>query len=83
MRAGVEALRGDPAHVAAVANCLETKWRYSSAVIAFHLDDRPIRKQIDQTLDEFERTTYAGLDADRGCWRGIEHAERDGMVDNG
>ena len=45
----VQVLIGDPAQVAAVADSLGTVHRYSSAVIAFHPDDRPTPEQIAET----------------------------------
>ena len=42
----VQVLIGDPTQVAAVADSLGTVHRYSSAVIAFHPDDRPTPEQI-------------------------------------
>lgn len=79
-RAGVAVLRGDPEQVATVANSLDFARRYSSGVIAWAKDDAPTPEQIQQTLDEFERVTFAGLGADRVAWTAVQHTEADGSI---
>ena len=79
-RAGVEVLRGDPEQVAAVADSLAFEHKYRSAVIAWSPDDRPTDAQIEAVLDEFERTAWAGLDADRYSWTAVLHREQGGGV---
>ena len=79
-RDGVEVLRGDPAVVAAVADSLDFKHKYTSGVIAWAPEDRPTRAQIDAVLDRFERTAWAGLETDRYAWTAVEHRERGGGV---
>ncbi len=79
-RAGVEVLRGNPEHVAQVANSLDFSRRYSSGVIAWAKDDAPTPAQIQQTLDDFERVTFAGLDPARFVWTAVQHIEQDGAV---
>ena len=56
--------------VAAVADSLEFEHEYRSVVIAWAPEDRPTDAQIEADLDEFERTVWAGIEADRystGC----------------
>ena len=72
-RAGVEVLRGDPEQVAAVADSLEFEHKYRSAVTAWSPEDRPTDAQIEAVLDEFEKTAWAGLDADRYAWTAVLH----------
>ena len=79
-RDGVEVLRGDPAKVAAVADSLEFKHKYTSGVIAWAPEDRPTRAQIEAVLDKFEKTAWAGLEPDRYAWTAVEHRERGGGV---
>jgi hypothetical protein len=79
-RAGVEVLRGNPEQVAEVANSLDFSRRYSSGVIAWAREDAPTPAQIQQTLDEFERVTFAGLEADRYAWTAVQHIEQDGST---
>ena len=79
-RAGVEVLRGDPEQVAAVADSLEFEHKYRSAVIAWSPEDRPTAAQIEAVLDEFEKTAWAGLDADRYSWTAVLHREQGGGV---
>ena len=55
----VQVLIGDPTQVAAVADSLGTVHRYSSAVIAFHPDDRPTPEQIVGVIADFEALAFA------------------------
>ena len=61
-REEVEVLPGDPWRVAEVADSLEFEYRYTSGVIAWAPEDEPSEDQIEQTLEEFERTAWAGLE---------------------
>ena len=67
-RADVSVLRGDPDHVAAVADALEFEQKYTSAVIAWAPEDQPSDTEIDRVLDEFEDTAWPGLAPDRYAW---------------
>ena len=80
LRTGVEVLRGDPEQVAAVADSLEFEHKYRSAVITWSPEDRPTDAQIEAVLDEFEKTAWAGLDADRYSWAAVLHREQGGRV---
>lgn len=80
LREAVTVLRGDPEQVAAVADSLEFKLRYRSAVIAWAPEDRPTPAQIEQTLDEFEATAWAGVGQDRYAWTAVQHDEPGGGV---
>ena len=80
VREEVEVLRGDPRRVAEVAEGLEFEHRYTSGVIAWAPEDDPSESQIEQTLDEFERTAWAGLDAERYAWSAVLHRESGGGV---
>ena len=80
VRDGVEVRRGDPDHVAAVADALEFEHKYTSGVIAWAPEDRPTDAQIEAVLDNFEKTAWAGLEPDRYAWTAVEHRERGGGV---
>ena len=62
-RAGVKVLRGDPQIFAALAKSSEHKNCYTSAVVAWHLDDAPTDEDINEVLNEFEQHAFAGLEA--------------------
>ena len=79
-RAGVTVLRGNPGRVGQVADSLDFKHRYTSGVIAWHLDDAPTKDQINAVLDDFERVAWAGLEPDRYSWTAVRHDEPDGGV---
>ena len=75
VRPGVEILRGNPDHVAAVADPLEFEHKHTSVVIAWAPEDRPTDAQIGAVLDEFEKTAWAGLESDRYAWTAVLHRE--------
>jgi hypothetical protein len=79
-RESVRLLRGDPMQVAAVADSLNFKHRYTSGVIGWAPDDRPTERQIDHVLRVFERTAWAGLDDERYVWSAVEHRDAKGGV---
>ena len=72
-REGVDVLRENPDHVAAVADTLAFEHKYTSAVIAGAPDDRPTDAQIDAVFDIFERTAWAGLEPARYAWTAVQH----------
>ncbi len=55
VRDGVEIRRGDPHAVAAVADSLAFKHKYTSGVIAWAPEDRPTDAQIEAVLDSSRR----------------------------
>lgn len=77
-RAGVQVLRGNPDHVTQLAESLDFKHKYTSAVIAWHKDDAPTDKQIAQVLDDFERVAFAGLDPSQYAYYAVQHEDADG-----
>ena len=80
VRDGVEVRRGDPDTVAAVADALAFKHKYTSGVIAWAPEDRPTDAQIEAVLDKFEKTAWAGLEPDRYAWTAVEHRQHGGGV---
>ena len=66
-----------PTQVAAVADSLGTVHRYSSAVIAFHPDDRPTPAQVAGVLADFEALAFAGLPSDGYAWTAVQHGRPD------
>lgn len=75
VRPEVRVLRGNPSQVTAVADSLDFKHRYRSAVIAFHKDDQPTEDQINELLDKFEQVAFAGLDSDQYCYYAVSHGD--------
>jgi len=74
----ITTLRGNPNHVAAVADSLEFKEKYRSAVIAWHPDDKPTPEQIEAVLNDFEAVAFAGLEKDQYTFIAVQHTEKDG-----
>ena len=79
-RAAVEVLRGDPHEVAAVADDLPFKHRYTSGLMAWSPEDAPTRAELERVVDEFEETAWTGLERDRYVWAVILHRDHDGGV---
>lgn len=72
-RQSVEVLRGNPEQVTAVADSLEFKHRYRSAVIAWHKEDKPTIEQMQEVLDDFEKIAFAGLEPNQYCYYAVMH----------
>ena len=66
--------------MAAVADALGFKHKYTSGVIAWAPEDRPTGAQIEAVLDKFEKAAWAGLEPDRYAWTAVEHREQGGGV---
>ncbi len=77
-RPGIEVLRGDPYDVAYVSDNLSFLNRYRMGVIGWASEDQPTETQINEVLDEFELTAFAGLDLDRFTWSAVLHKEAGG-----
>ncbi|MDE2880360.1 MAG: relaxase/mobilization nuclease, partial [Acidobacteriota bacterium] len=58
VRPGIEVLRGNPDHVADVADSLEFERKFTSGVISWAPEDQPTDEQIGAVLDEFEKTAW-------------------------
>ncbi len=79
-RASIRVLRGDPHMTAAVADTLQFRYCYTTGVIAWAPGDAPTDEQINDVLDQFEHTAWAGLEPDRYSWSAVEHRDNDGGV---
>jgi hypothetical protein len=77
-RAEVSVLRGDPHLVAQVADASPHQWRYTSGVIAWSPEDQPTPEQIEQVLEQWEATAFAGLDPDQYASCAVLHRDDDG-----
>lgn len=79
-RAEVTVLSGDPHLVAEVADASAHQWRYTSGVIAWSPEDNPTSEQINQVVQDFERTAFAGLDPDQYATCAVLHREQEGTA---
>lgn len=77
-RADVQVLRGNPQMLGELIDSLESVHRYTSGVMAFHVDDEPTDSEIQHALDEFERVAFAGLEKNQFTWCAVLHVEADG-----
>lgn len=73
IRNEIEILRGNPTETTQIAENLDFKYKYSSAVIAFHKDDKPSREQMNEALDNYEKIAFSGLDRDRFSYYAVRH----------
>lgn len=78
VRAGVYVLDGDREWLSLVGDSLEIKHKYTSAVISWTSQDQPTREQILESLDEFYKTAFAGLEEEHCCKLAVLHEEPDG-----
>lgn len=78
VREDVKVLRGNPEQVGQLIDSLDFVNRYSSAVVAFHADDKPTDDEIEAVLNDFERVAFAGLDGNQYTWSAVLHQEKDG-----
>lgn len=60
-----EILAGDRNRTKQLIDSLDTKWRYTSGVIAFAPEDNPTDEQQRQIMADFEAGAFAGLDRDQ------------------
>ena len=77
VRDEVRVVRGDPAMVARVGDQIPREYKYSSCVIAWHENDNPSLEQIENTIDEWEKTAFPGME-NRASWCAVLHRESDG-----
>jgi 5S rRNA maturation endonuclease (ribonuclease M5) len=60
-----EILGGNREQTRKLIDSLDTKWKYTSGVIAFAPEDNPTPEQQKKLMGEFEKTAFAGLDKDQ------------------
>ncbi len=77
-RPGVAVLRGDPQQFAAVADSLDFRHRYRSAVISWSNEEAPSADEISAVLDDFEALSFAGLDRQDVHLTAVQHLEEEG-----
>jgi hypothetical protein len=76
--AAPEILRGDPEQTRDLIDGIERKWRYTSGVVSFALDDDPTDAQQEHVMDEFERAAFAGLSHDQHDILWVRHSHTEG-----
>jgi hypothetical protein len=76
-RQEVTVLRGDPLLVGSLADTLKFKNRYTSGVLAWHLDDDPSSEDLAQVLDDMEALAFAGLVPDQYVFSAVLHVAQD------
>lgn len=77
-RAEVQVLAGDPQTFGAICDAIPHKWKYTSAVIAWSVEDDLSPEQIKEVLFEFEQHAFAGLKPHRYHMLAVMHQEDNG-----
>lgn len=73
-----EVMAGDPVITQNVISSITRKWKYTSGVISFHLDDTPTEEQQRQIMAEFESVAFAGMDSDQTNILWVRHTHTEG-----
>gem|GEM_PF-2523165 len=68
-----EVLSGDPDLTSHLIDSNTRKWRYTSGVVAFHVEDDPSEAQQADVMREFETAAFAGLEADQANILWVRH----------
>lgn len=68
-----EVLSGDPDLTCHLIDSNTRKWRYTSGVVAFHVEDNPSEAQQADVMREFETAAFAGLEADQANILWVRH----------
>ena len=77
-RPGIEVLEGNPHDVAALANTLPFKSRYTHGIISFAKEDSPTKEDISNVISDFKNAAFGDLDESRYSWSVVMHHEEDG-----
>ena len=81
IRAGVDVLRGDPWGVADLIDSLPFKYKYTSSILGFAVEEDPQTEEIESLLIDLEKVYFAGLSPNRYCWCVVMHTGDDGRKD--
>ena len=74
-------IQGNPEIFAAVADSLDFKSRYKSYVAGFAKEDDPTIDEINEFVDEYKKTAFAGLEPDEYVFYAALHVDEDGKKD--
>ncbi|MCG7493061.1 relaxase/mobilization nuclease domain-containing protein [Thalassobius sp. Cn5-15] len=68
-----EVIAGDPNLTCHLIDSNTRKWRYTSGVVAFHVDDDPYDNQQAAVMQDFEKAAFAGLEGDQANILWVRH----------
>lgn len=71
---------GDKNRTRSLIDSIDNKWKYTSGVLAFAVDDNPSEADQLAVIDDFEKIAFAGLDKDQYNILWIRH-EHEGNVE--
>ena len=74
-------IQGNPEIFAAVADSLDFKFRYKSYVAGFAKEDDPTIDEINEFVDEYKKSAFAGLESDEYVFYAALHIDEDGKKD--
>ena len=69
-----EVLRGDVERTRALIDSLDTTWRFTAGVLAWHPDDTVTPEQEQRVMDDFEAVAFAGLEEDQRAILWVRHS---------
>lgn len=69
-----EVLRGDLMKTGELIDCIDRKWKYTTGVISFAIEDAPTWDQQNEVMDRFENLAFAGLDPEQYDITWVRHA---------
>ena len=79
-REDVRILRGNPNRLGRIINAQRFAKRYTAGVIAWALEDSPRNHEIEEVLEKYQFTAYAGLDQSQFDWAAVQHENDKGEV---
>jgi hypothetical protein len=73
-----EVLKGDPEQIVKLIDVLDFEYKYQAGVISFAPEDAPSEEQQREAISSFEKTAFAGLEADRYDILWVRHSHTSG-----
>lgn len=76
--AAPEVVRGEIARTVELIDAIDRKWKYTTGVISFAVEDAPSEQQQRDLMDDFERLAFAGLEKNRFDISWVRHSHTEG-----
>lgn len=76
--AAPKVVRGDIARTVELIDAIDRKWKYTTGVLSFAVEDAPTQQQQNNLMDDCERIAFAGLANDRFDITWVRHSHTEG-----
>ncbi|MDA5558697.1 relaxase/mobilization nuclease domain-containing protein [Shimia sp. MMG029] len=76
--AAPKVVRGDIARTVELIDAIDRKWKYTTGVLSFAIEDAPTEQQQNNLMDDFERVAFAGFANDRFDITWVRHSHTEG-----